>query len=73
VILLMSGVFLAEIGSVMLQVGYFKSTGGKRIFKVAPYHHHLHLSGWPEQQVVARMWIVSVILVVVGLALVKVR
>ncbi|HYE63453.1 MAG TPA: phospho-N-acetylmuramoyl-pentapeptide-transferase [Phycisphaerales bacterium] len=72
-ILLMSGVFLAEIGSVMLQVGYFKATGGKRIFKVAPYHHHLHLSGWPEQQVVARMWIVSVILVVLALALIKVR
>jgi phospho-N-acetylmuramoyl-pentapeptide-transferase len=72
-ILLMSGVFLAEIGSVMLQVGYFKATGGKRIFKVAPYHHHLHLSGWPEQQVVSRMWIVSVILVVLALALIKVR
>jgi phospho-N-acetylmuramoyl-pentapeptide-transferase len=72
-ILLMSGVFLAEIGSVMLQVGYFKATGGRRIFKVAPYHHHLHLSGWPEQQVVARMWIVSVILVVLALALIKVR
>lgn len=72
-ILIMSGVFLAEIGSVMLQVGYFKATGGKRIFKVAPYHHHLHLSGWPEQQVVARMWIVSVILVVLALALIKVR
>jgi phospho-N-acetylmuramoyl-pentapeptide-transferase len=72
-ILLMSGVFLAEIGSVVLQVGYFKATGGKRIFKVAPYHHHLHLSGWPEQQVVARLWIVSVILVVLALALIKVR
>lgn len=72
-VLIMSGVFLAEIGSVMLQVGYFKSTGGKRIFKVAPYHHHLHLSGWPEQQVVARMWIISMILVVLALALIKVR
>jgi phospho-N-acetylmuramoyl-pentapeptide-transferase len=72
-ILLMSGVFLAEIGSVVLQVGYFKATGGKRIFKVAPYHHHLHLCGWPEQQVVARLWIVSVILVVLALALIKVR
>ncbi len=72
-VLIMSGVFLAEIGSVILQVGYFKSTGGKRIFKVAPYHHHLHLSGWPEQQVVARMWIISMILVVLALALVKVR
>jgi phospho-N-acetylmuramoyl-pentapeptide-transferase len=73
VVLLMSGVFLLEIGSVALQVGYFKATGGKRIFKVAPYHHHLHLSGWPEQQVVARLWIISVILVVMGLASIKVR
>jgi phospho-N-acetylmuramoyl-pentapeptide-transferase len=73
VVLLMSGVFLIEIGSVALQVGYFKATGGKRIFKVAPYHHHLHLSGWPEQQVVARLWIISILLVVMGLASIKVR
>jgi len=73
VVLLMSGVFLVEIGSVALQVGYFKATGGKRIFRVAPYHHHLHLGGWPEQQVVARMWIVSVLLVVIALASIKVR
>jgi phospho-N-acetylmuramoyl-pentapeptide-transferase len=73
VALFMSGVFLIEIGSVALQVGYFKATGGKRIFKVAPYHHHLNLSGWPEQQVVARLWIISVILVVMGLASIKIR
>jgi phospho-N-acetylmuramoyl-pentapeptide-transferase len=73
VALLMSGVFLIEIGSVALQVGYFKATGGKRIFKVAPYHHHLNVSGWPEQQVVARLWIITVILVVMGLASIKVR
>jgi phospho-N-acetylmuramoyl-pentapeptide-transferase len=73
VVLLMCGVFLLEIGSVALQVAYFKATGGKRIFKVAPYHHHLHLSGWPEQQVVSRLWIISVILVVMGLASIKVR
>lgn len=72
-ILLMSGVFLAEIGSVMLQVGYFKLSGGKRIFRIAPYHHHLNVSGWPEQQVVARLWIISMILVVLALGLVKVR
>jgi phospho-N-acetylmuramoyl-pentapeptide-transferase len=71
--LIMSGVFLAEIGSVALQVGYFKLTKGKRIFRCAPYHHHLHLGGWTEQQVVARAWIVTIILVVVALALVKVR
>ena len=62
VLLIMSGVFIAEIGSVMLQVGYFKMTKGKRIFRVAPYHHHLHMIGWPEQQVVARFWIITVIL-----------
>ncbi|MBS0189520.1 MAG: phospho-N-acetylmuramoyl-pentapeptide-transferase [Phycisphaerales bacterium] len=73
VVLAMCGIFLIEAGSVMLQVGYFKSTGGKRIFKVAPYHHHLHLSGWTEQQVVARFWIITVLLVVLGLASIKVR
>jgi phospho-N-acetylmuramoyl-pentapeptide-transferase len=72
-LLVMSGVFLLEIGSVALQVGYYKATGGRRIFKVAPYHHHLHLSGWTEQQVVTRFWIISGILVVMALALVKVR
>lgn len=73
VVLLMSGVFLIEIGSVVLQVGYFKATKGKRIFKCAPYHHHLHICGWPEQRVVARFWIISVLLLVVGLASLKVR
>jgi phospho-N-acetylmuramoyl-pentapeptide-transferase len=69
----MTGVFLTEIGSVVLQVSYFKLTKGKRIFRCAPFHHHLHLGGWTEQQVVARAWIVTIILVVVALALVKVR
>lgn len=73
VVLVMSGVFLAEIASVVLQVGYFKSTGGKRIFRCAPYHHHLHLLGWTESQIVARAWIVSVILVILALASIKVR
>jgi phospho-N-acetylmuramoyl-pentapeptide-transferase len=73
VILLMCGVFIAEILSVVIQVGYFKSTGGKRFFKIAPYHHHLQQLGWPEQRVVARMWIITIILVVVGLASVKIR
>jgi phospho-N-acetylmuramoyl-pentapeptide-transferase len=73
VILLMSGVFLIEIASVALQVGYFKLTGGKRLFKIAPYHHNLHNSGWPEQQVVARFWLISVLLVVVGLISLKLR
>jgi phospho-N-acetylmuramoyl-pentapeptide-transferase len=73
VVLLMAGVFLLEIGSVVIQVGYFKATKGKRVFRCAPYHHHLHLGGWTEQQVVSRLWIIGVILLVVGLALIKVR
>ncbi len=73
VILLMSGVFIIEIASVVLQVGFFKLTRGKRLFKIAPYHHNLHMSGWPEQQVVARFWILSVLLVVLGFATLKLR
>ncbi|MEO1583330.1 MAG: phospho-N-acetylmuramoyl-pentapeptide-transferase [Planctomycetota bacterium] len=73
VVLIMCGVFLAEIGSVVLQVGYFRSTGGKRIFRCAPFHHHLHLGGWREQQVVSRLWIVGILLCIVGLAMLKLR
>jgi phospho-N-acetylmuramoyl-pentapeptide-transferase len=73
VTLLMSAVFLAEIASVVMQVGYFKATRGRRIFKCAPYHHHLHLSGWTESQIVSRAWIVSILLVVAALASVKLR
>lgn len=73
VILLMCGVFLLEIGSVVLQVWYFRRTGGKRIFKCAPIHHHFHLSGWTEGQVVTRAWIVAILLVVVALASLKAR
>ncbi len=73
VVLIMCGVFLMEIGSVVLQVGYFKWSGGKRVFRCAPIHHHFHLGGWTEQQVVARFWIISILLVVLGLASIKVR
>lgn len=73
VMLVMSTVFLIEIMSVVMQVGYFKASGGKRIFRVAPFHHHLHLGGWTEQQIVVRAWIVSVLFVVIGLASVKLR
>lgn len=72
-ILLMSVVFVIEIGSVILQVGYFKSTGGKRIFKCAPFHHHLHLSLWNETQIVTRSWIVTILAVVLALASIRVR
>lgn len=73
VTLFLCGVCLLEIGSVVLQVGYFRMTGGKRIFRCAPYHHHLHLGGWAEQQVVARLWIITILLAVIGLASIKVR
>jgi len=71
--LLMCGVFLLEIASVTIQVSYFKATGGRRVFRCAPYHHHLHMGGWTESQIVARGWIVSLILVVAALAMLKVR
>ncbi|MEQ8845246.1 MAG: phospho-N-acetylmuramoyl-pentapeptide-transferase [Phycisphaerales bacterium] len=77
VVLLMCGVFLLEIASVVLQVGYFKWTKrtgeGRRIFRCAPFHHHLHLGGLAEPKVVARLWIVGVLLVVLALASIKLR
>ena len=72
VLLIMGGVFVAETLSVMLQVGSFKLTG-RRIFRMAPLHHHFELKGWPEPRVIVRFWIVAVILVLVGLASLKLR
>ncbi|MBK8013398.1 MAG: phospho-N-acetylmuramoyl-pentapeptide-transferase [Deltaproteobacteria bacterium] len=66
------GVFLAEALSVMLQVGSYKLRK-KRIFKMAPLHHHFELSGWPEAKVIVRFWIISVLLAMVGLATLKLR
>ncbi|MHB1512698.1 MAG: phospho-N-acetylmuramoyl-pentapeptide-transferase [Acidiferrobacter sp.] len=63
----MGGVFVAETVSVMLQVGSFKLTG-RRIFRMAPLHHHFELKGWPEPRVIVRFWIVTLILVLVGLS-----
>jgi phospho-N-acetylmuramoyl-pentapeptide-transferase len=72
VFFLMGGIFVAETVSVMLQVASFKLTG-KRIFKMAPLHHHFELKGWPEPRVIVRFWIVTVILVLVGIATLKLR
>ena len=72
VLLVMGGVFVMETVSVMLQVASFKLTG-KRIFRMAPIHHHFELKGWPEPRVIVRFWIISVVLVLVGLATLKVR
>jgi phospho-N-acetylmuramoyl-pentapeptide-transferase len=72
VLFIMGGVFVMETISVILQVGSFKLTG-KRIFNMAPLHHHYELKGWPEPRVIVRFWIVTVILVLIGLASLKVR
>ena len=68
-LLIFALVFLMEVGSVMIQVPYFKMTGGRRVFKSTPVHHHFELSGWAETQVVARFWILGVIALAVGLLL----
>lgn len=72
VLFVMGGVFVMETVSVMLQVGSFKLRG-KRIFKMAPIHHHFELKGWAEPKVIVRFWIITFILVLVGLATLKVR
>jgi phospho-N-acetylmuramoyl-pentapeptide-transferase len=70
---IIGGVFVMEAVSVLLQVGYFKVSRGRRIFKCAPIHHHFHLSGWTEQQVVVRFWLMAVICVAFALATIKIR
>ena len=72
VLFIMGGVFVIEAVSVILQVTSFKLTG-KRIFRMAPLHHHFELKGWPEPRVIVRFWIITVILVLFGLATLKLR
>lgn len=72
VLFIMGGVFVIETVSVMLQVASFKLTG-KRIFRMAPLHHHYELKGWKETQVVVRFWIITMMLVLVGLSTLKLR
>ncbi len=73
VLLIMGGLFVIETVSVILQVGYFKCTGGKRLFRMAPLHHHFELKGWSEPKVIVRFWILTVIFVLCGLATLKLR
>ena len=68
-----AGVFILEALSVLLQVSYFKMSGGKRIFKMAPLHHHFELSGWPEGRVVIRFWILGIIFALFSLSTLKLR
>ena len=72
VLLIMGGLFVLEIGSVILQVASFKTTG-RRMFRMAPIHHHFELKGWPEPRVIVRFWIITLILVIVGLSTLKLR
>jgi phospho-N-acetylmuramoyl-pentapeptide-transferase len=78
VLFIMGGIFVAETLSVMLQVSWFKYTKrkygqGRRILKMAPLHHHFEVSGWKETQVVVRFWIITMMLVLVGLSTLKLR
>lgn len=72
VLVIMGGIFVMETVSVILQVASYKLTG-KRIFRMAPIHHHFELKGWPEPRVIVRFWIITVVLVLIGLASLKLR
>lgn len=70
---IVGGVFVIEAVSVMLQVGYYKSTGGKRLFRMAPLHHHFHLKGWPETKVVMRFWLLAAIFAALAMVTIRLR
>ena len=72
VLLIMGGVFVLETASVIIQVASFRLTG-KRVFRMAPLHHHFELKGWPEPRVIVRFWIITLVLVVIGLSTLKLR
>ena len=72
VLAIMGGLFVVETLSVIIQVASFKLTG-RRIFRMAPLHHHYELKGWAEPKVIVRFWIITVILVLVGLSSLKIR
>ncbi|MDZ7292743.1 MAG: phospho-N-acetylmuramoyl-pentapeptide-transferase, partial [candidate division KSB1 bacterium] len=72
-LIIIGGVFVAETMSVILQVWYFRRTGGKRIFRMAPLHHHFELKGWSEPQVVVRFWIIGILLALLSLSTFKIR
>lgn len=72
-LIIIGAVYFMEMGSVMLQVGYFKWTKGKRIFRCSPIHHHFHLGGWSEQQVVTRFWVLAMVFAMLALVSIKLR
>lgn len=72
-LVLVGGLFVMEALSVILQVGYFKMTKGRRIFRMAPLHHHFELQGWPEPKVIVRFWIIAIALALIALSTLKLR
>ena len=72
VLFIMGGIFVVETLSVIVQVASFKLTG-RRVFRMAPIHHHFERKGWPEPRVIVRFWIITVVLVLVGLSTLKLR
>jgi len=72
-LLVIGGLFVAELASVALQVGWYRVTGGRRLFRCAPLHHHFQLAGWTEQQVVVRFWLITALLAALALATLRLR
>ena len=70
---LVGGLFVVEALSVILQVSFFKVTNGRRIFRMAPIHHHFELKGWPEPKVIVRFWIIAIVLGILSLSTLKLR
>ena len=70
---IVGGLFVVEALSVIIQVGFFKVSNGKRIFRMAPLHHHFELKGWPEPKVIVRFWIIAIILGLLALSALKLR
>ena len=73
VLLLVGGLFVMEAMSVIIQVGFFKASGGRRVFRMAPLHHHFELSGWAEPKIIVRFWILSILFALIGLSTLKLR
>jgi phospho-N-acetylmuramoyl-pentapeptide-transferase len=72
-LVIVGGIFVMETISVIFQVGWFKISNGKRIFRMAPIHHHFELKGWAEPKVIVRFWIISIILALVAVSTLKLR
>ena len=73
ILILAGGLFVIETLSVTLQVAYFRYSGGKRLFKMAPLHHHFELKGWTESKIIIRFWIISVLFALMSLSVLKIR